>query len=82
MAPSCCLLTILHGESRLQACQYASNIYCLTHGLWGEKIGKAGGGGGGSDYTYPPDSVLIPESFRKYTPKNIPDAAVRLLIMI
>lgn len=40
VAPSCRLLTILHGESRLQACQYASNIYCLTHGLWGEKIGK------------------------------------------
>ncbi len=40
------------------------------------------GGGGGSDYTYPPDSVLIPESLRKYTPKNIPGAAVRLLIMI
>lgn len=35
MAPSCSLLTILHGESRLGACQYASNIYCLTHGLWG-----------------------------------------------
>lgn len=46
VAPSCSLLTILHGESRLGACQYASNIYCLTHGLWGE-IGRHGAGGGG-----------------------------------
>lgn len=78
VAPSCCLLTILHGESRLQACQYASNIYCLTHGLWGE-IGKEAEGGR-ADYTHPPDSVLIPESFRKYTHKNISGAGISLLI--
>lgn len=33
VAPSCCLLTFLHSELRLQTCQHANNIYCLTHAL-------------------------------------------------
>lgn len=49
--------------------------------MGGDWEGGGGVEGGRADYTHPPDSVLIPESFPKYTHKEIQGAAVRLLIM-